>query len=67
MALGYTFSVSGDCYSSGNTGSIEIFPSGGLPPYIVDWSSPNLGTDTVITTSSIRTTLLWFKCGYVQC
>ena len=57
MALGYTFSVSGDCYSSGNTGSIEIFPSGGLPPYIVDWSSPNLGTDTGITTSSIRTTL----------
>ena len=57
MALGYTFSVLGDCYSSGNTGSIEIFPSGGLPPYIVDWSSPNLGTDTGITTSSIRTTL----------
>ena len=57
MALGYTFSVSGDCYNNGNNGAIQIFPSGGLPPYIVDWSSPNLGTDTVITTSSIRTTL----------
>ena len=57
MALGYTFSVSGDCYNNGNNGAIQIFPSGGLPPYIVDWSSPNLGTDTGITTSSIRTAL----------
>ena len=57
MALGYTFSVSGDCYNNGNNGAIQIVPSGGLPPYIVDWSSPNLGTDIGITTSSIRTTL----------
>jgi uncharacterized protein (DUF2141 family) len=55
MALGYTFSVSGDCYSSGNTGSIQIFPSGGIPPYDFVWCC-GLGTNTGVM-SSVKTGL----------
>jgi hypothetical protein len=55
MALGYTFSVSGDCYDNGNNGSIQIFASGGIPPYDFVWCC-GLGTDTGVT-SSVRTGL----------
>ena len=55
MALGYTFSVSGDCYNNGNNGSIQIFASGGIPPYDFVWCC-GLGTDTGVT-SSVRTGL----------
>ena len=55
MALGYTFSVLGDCYSSGNTGSIQIFPSGGVPPYDFVWCC-GLGTNTGVM-SSVKTGL----------
>lgn len=41
----YSFSVTGDCSNVG-AGAIEIFLSGGVEPYVVDWVSPNIGTGT---------------------
>ena len=39
----YNFSVTGDCTNT-NSGAIEIFVSGGIPPYTIDWVNPNIGT-----------------------
>lgn len=39
----YNFSVTGDCTNAG-AGAIEIFLSGGVQPYTIDWVNPNIGT-----------------------
>jgi len=54
--LDYTILVTGDCQST-SSGSLELFPINGASPYTVDWYNPNLGIDTTVTTSSVRTGL----------
>lgn len=39
----YSFGVTGDCSNSGS-GIISVSLSGGVPPYVIDFVSPNLGT-----------------------
>lgn len=55
-AFTYFISITGDC-SNGNTGAISILPSGGTPPYTVEWVNPYLGADTVALNPSVRTSL----------
>lgn len=56
-AFNYIIQLTGDCQNNGS-GVISILPSGGTPPYTVQWVSPNLGTDFPITTSpSVRPNL----------
>jgi hypothetical protein len=45
--MNYSAIVNGDCNGLSN-GSIEIFPTGGIQPYTIDWFDPNLGVDTSI-------------------
>jgi hypothetical protein len=52
----YNISVTGDC-SSTSSGIASLLPYGGTPPYTVEWVEPNLGTDIVTTSPSIRTSL----------
>lgn len=52
----YNISITGDC-SNLNTGAISILPSGGTPPYSVEWISPYLGQDIVTLNPAIRTSL----------
>lgn len=52
-AFNYTIQVVGDCQNL-TTGSITITLEGGTPPYTVEWVSPNLGSDILINTPSIR-------------
>lgn len=54
--LDYTILVTGDCQNT-SSGSLELFPIDGAGPYTVDWYNPNLGVDTTVTTSSVRTGL----------
>lgn len=46
--FGYNFGVTGDCSNSGS-GIISVSLSGGVPPYVVDFVSPNLGTGSTKT------------------
>ena len=39
--LNYTLSITGTCTSP--SGAICVVPSGGVPPYTVEWLTPNLG------------------------
>lgn len=55
-AFNYFISVTGDCYNTG-VGAITILPSGGTPPYTVEWVEPDLGADVVEFTPSVRTNL----------
>ena len=55
-AFQYNISVTGDC-SNIDDGSISISFVGGTPPYTIEWVDPNLGTDVVTTSPSIRTSL----------
>lgn len=52
----YNIAVTGDC-SNTNLGSISLTLTGGTPPYTIEWVDPNLGTDTVTTNPSVRTSL----------
>lgn len=52
-AFNYQILITGDC-SSESTGVISILPNGGVPPYSVQWTDPNLGTDLVSIEPSIR-------------
>jgi hypothetical protein len=56
--ISYNLSVSGDCSQSG-LGAISILPYGTVPPYTVQWISPNLGTDILTETPSLKTDL-WY-------
>lgn len=57
MALfNYIINVTGDCSSVG-VGAISILPTGGTPPYTVEWIEPDLGADIVEFTPSLRTGL----------
>ena len=47
----YNFSVTGDC-SNTNSGAIEIFLTGGVEPYTIDWVNPNIGLGPVKTSLS---------------
>ena len=57
-AISYNLSVSGDCSQNG-LGGISILPYGAIPPYTVQWITPNLGTDILTTTPAIKTNL-WY-------
>lgn len=53
----YTLNITGDCNSQG-VGIVSILPSGGTPPYTVEWTLPSLPpVETVINTPSVRTGL----------
>jgi uncharacterized protein (DUF2141 family) len=52
----YTILVTGDCQSNLG-GSISILPFGGTPPYTVEWTTPNLGSDILTILPSIRSGL----------
>jgi Leucine-rich repeat (LRR) protein len=55
--MNYSISVTGDCQNTGS-GAISLSINGGSPPYIVQWASPNLGTDyNVYFDPLIRTSL----------
>jgi hypothetical protein len=54
--MNYNVLVTGDCQSN-SSGAISLSINGGSPPYIVQWASPNLGTDTITSGPSIRTSL----------
>lgn len=51
--LSHLISITGTCTSP--SGAISISGTGGNPPYLINWVSPNLGSDTGI--SSTRTGL----------
>lgn len=55
-AFQYTIALTGDC-SNTDSGEIQLLIYGGTPPYTIDWVDPNLGTDTVTTNPSVRTSL----------
>jgi Leucine-rich repeat (LRR) protein len=55
--MNYNLLITGDCQSNGS-GAISLSINGGSPPYIVQWASPNLGTDyNVYFDPLIRTSL----------
>jgi len=56
--ISYNLSVSGDCSQNG-LGAISILPYGAIPPYTVQWITPNLGTDVLTITPAIKTDL-WY-------
>lgn len=47
-AFDYLLSVTGDC-SNNNSGAINISMTGGVPPYTIDFVTPNLGTGNTKT------------------
>lgn len=57
MAFSYNIQVTGDCQSN-SSGAISFLPSGTTPPYTVEWVTPNLGTEIVSFTPSVRTNLV---------
>lgn len=56
MAFSYNILVTGDCQTT-SSGAISFLPFGTTPPYTVEWLTPNLGTDVVSFTPSVRTNL----------
>lgn len=56
MAFSYNILVTGDCQNN-SSGSISFLPYGTTPPYTVEWVTPNLGTEVVTTSPSIKTNL----------
>ena len=47
-AFDYLLSVTGDC-TNNNSGAINISMTGGVPPYTIDFVTPNLGTGNTKT------------------
>lgn len=56
MAFSYNILVTGDCQTT-SSGAISFLPFGTTPPYTVEWVTPNLGTEVVNFSPSIRTNL----------
>jgi hypothetical protein len=54
-SFNYSISITGACGS--NLGAASILPSGGTPPYTIQWVNPNLGTDSATILPSIRSGL----------
>lgn len=54
--MNYNVLVTGDCQSN-SSGAISLSINGGSVPYTVQWVSPSLGTDTITSGPSIRTSL----------
>jgi uncharacterized protein (DUF2141 family) len=46
----YNLSVTGDCSNVG-VGAILVVPTGGTPPYTVEWTTPSLGEDQAVLES----------------
>jgi uncharacterized protein (DUF2141 family) len=55
-AFDYILSITGDCTNT-NNGIINLFLTGGTPPYTVQWESPLTQVDIVTAESSIVTGL----------
>jgi len=47
----YILQITGDCQSAG-TGAINIIPTGGTAPYTIEWTTPNLGEDQAVLSST---------------
>jgi len=47
----YILQITGDCQSVG-AGAINLIPTGGTPPYTIEWTTPNLGEDQAVLYSS---------------
>ena len=61
-AFNYYISVTGDC-SHTSAGAISLLPSGGTPPYTVEWVDPALGTDVVSVLPAFRQNLSYGTYG----
>lgn len=48
-AFNYIIQLTGDCQNTGS-GAISVLPTGGTPPYTVQWVNPNLGTSVPLFT-----------------
>ena len=49
-AFNYYVSITGDCSNTGQ-GAISFVPTGGTPPYTVEWTTPSLGEDQAVLQS----------------
>ena len=47
----YILQITGDCQSVG-AGAINLIPTGGTPPYTIEWTTPSLGEDQAVLYSS---------------
>ena len=47
----YILQITGDCQSVG-AGAISITPTGGTPPYTIEWTTPSLGEDQAVLFST---------------
>jgi len=47
----YILQITGDCQSVG-AGAINITPTGGTPPYTIEWTTPSLGEDQAVLFST---------------
>ena len=55
-SFSYNIAVTGDC-SHTNAGIINLYLTGGTPPYTVQWQSPLTQVDVITTNASIVTGL----------
>ena len=55
-SFNYITSITGDC-SNNNSGIINLFLSGGTPPYTVEWISPSYPVVTINTEPAVLTNL----------
>lgn len=57
MAINYNITVTGDCQNTGTGGAALFNFTSGVPPYTIDWLTPDLGVDVTNTTSFLKTGL----------
>jgi hypothetical protein len=55
-SFSYNIAVTGDC-SNTNAGIINLYLTGGTPPYTVQWQSPLTQVDVITTNASVVTGL----------
>jgi hypothetical protein len=46
----YILQITGDCQSVG-AGAINLIPTGGTPPYTIEWTTPSLGENQAVLSS----------------